>query len=164
RVRTPILALILGFALVSTGCGDSTEGASTLYVRQASPLFKDNESLAKEFLELASKLKKEESDEAELLSRIEYRVLPKARRLARRSARVVPQDEDLAAGHLKLTASWEARALVYAQLVKAWKEDDMQALDSAILTHARILADEDLALEAINKVMEPYQLELHAYP
>jgi hypothetical protein len=152
----PLLALL--------ACTGPPDAAARAYADAMRPLFSRNDELGQQFLSVASRLKKGESDGRSVGEEFERTALPLAKDLAERVAAVAPTDEALVGPHARLVAAWTDRAAAYQACSQAFGAGDTEAFESA---SRRAMAVRDAELDyvdAVNAATLPVGVRIDLYP
>lgn len=146
-------------------CGpDSRKRDAIDYVERIQPLMNDNQTMQREFLDIAAQIKKDEIAPQELADRLKQRVIPRAIALEDAVRAVQPQTEALADVHRGLTRAWSNRAAAYTRMHEAWEAGDLAVFNAAAGDHTTVRKAEARYHQAISAVLEPYDLKLDPYP
>jgi len=147
------------------GCGpDARETATRAYATEMQNLWRENQAIGREFMDVAAQLKKEMLTPDDVAERFDMRVVPRARSLSDKVAALEAGTESLSQVHAGIVRAWEIRADSYEQMNKAWLQADMQAYTRALNDNRSVRKAEDRYLEATNKLLEPYQVTLDPNP
>ena len=128
------------------------------------PLFEENRALGEQFLQLASKVKKNEVDPAAVAAAVSDAAVVKAADMARRAAGVHPTDSQIAGAHGELVMAWKHRAEAYTAVSTAWKANDTAAFDKAVLDAGKASDEEASAAEHLSDVLVPLGVPVDLYP
>lgn len=147
------------------GCGpDARETATRAYATEMQDLWRENQAIGREFMDVAAQLKKKTLNPHDVAERFDMRVVPRARTLSDKVAAMTPGTESLQQVHAGIVRAWEIRADSYEQMNKAWLQADMQAYTRALNDNRSVRKAEDRYLDATNKLLEPYQVTLDPNP
>ncbi|MSQ04193.1 MAG: hypothetical protein EXR71_20275 [Myxococcales bacterium] len=156
------LSTIAILILACTGGGDPDPVAA--YVIALEPAMADNAALAQRFLTEASRIKKVETDGAQLAEVIAKELAPKADELARAAAAVSPMDPRLTDPHAVLVKAWADRAWAYGAMRDAWAAGDLIGWDAAVKKNTQSKLDEERYFGDLNALLAPEGLVLRQYP
>ncbi len=146
-------------------CGpDARETASRAYATEMQNLWRENQAIGREFMDVAALLKKDKIDPHTIAERFDMRVVPRARSLSDKVSVLQPGTESLKQVHAGIVRAWEIRADSYEQMNTAWLQADMQAYTRALNDNRSVRQAEDRYLEATNKLLEPYEITLDPNP
>ena len=127
-------------------------------------LLVDNAALARQFQDLAAKIKKERPAADVVAARFETDFIPAARTLAEGAAGVTPGTRALTELHPRLVDTWSERVQLYESAHAAWKAQDLAALDRAADATLLNRRAEEAWLRDVNIVLAGAELTLEAYP
>ena len=155
--------LLIIFAL--TSCGPTGREADTkAYAVAMQAMFVENEAINREFLDVAGMLKKSEINATGVAERFEERVVPRAQQLAEKVKKVAPGKSGLDQVHSGIVRAWSIRADAYATMSEAVQKGDLAAYTRAMHDNRAVRKAEDRYIEATNKLLLPYQVQLDRYP
>ena len=151
--------------LAFLACGpNSRERAATAYAAEMQLLLDENKAIGREFLDVASSIKKGKLDTHGVAKRFTERVVPRAVDLAKKVEEIEAGTDNLAQVHGEISRAWQIRADAYRQLRIAWNDGDLQSYTRALHDHRAVEKAEARYLEATNTILAPYQLSLDPYP
>ncbi|RME26506.1 MAG: hypothetical protein D6798_06575 [Deltaproteobacteria bacterium] len=165
--RKACLALVApGMLLAPAGCSllDPGDREAKAYVEQMQPIFVQNMELTREFVDIATEVKKGEARPSDIARRFEEKLVPQATALRDAVAAVHPADEELAATHAVLASAWTGRVEVYAELHRAWGEGDLEAFDAARRRNLKLKGAEERYLIDVNRWLAEHDRALDPYP
>ena len=158
RWLLPIGVFILACA------GNPESDAAQAYVATMHPILVENAALAQRFLTEASRVKKKETDGAQLAELLTKELAPKAEALAAEAKAVAPGDPKLDDAHALLVKAWAARATAYGGMKDAWAHGDLAAWDAAMKANTQAKLDEEAYFARVGAVLAPYDLTVDPYP
>ncbi len=161
RPLATIILCIL-WILACTGGGEPHPAAA--YVAALEPAMVDNAALAQRFLTEASRIKKKETDGAQLAEVIAKELAPKAEELSRAAGAVSPLDPRLTVTHAVLVKAWADRAAAYGAMRDAWAAGDLIGWDAAVKKNTQSKLDEERYFTDVNALLAPEGLVLRQYP
>ncbi len=161
--RTALAALAL---LALSGCPllDAGDREAASYVEQMQPIFAQNMELTREFVDVATEVKKGEAQPADIARRFEEQLVPQATALRDAVSTIHPDDETLAATHAGLASAWTGRVEVYAELHRAWGAGDLAAFDAATRRNLKLKGAEERYLIDVNRWLAEHDQALDPYP
>jgi|1048.fasta_scaffold122272_1 hypothetical protein len=127
-------------------------------------LLADNAALARQFQDLAVKVKKDRPAADVVAARFADDFIPAARTLADAAAAVTPGTRALTELHPQLVDAWSERVTLYESAHSAWKAQDLAALDRAAEATVLNRRAEEAWLRDVNIVLAGAELALEAYP
>lgn len=155
--------LLTIFAL--TACGPNEREADTkAYATAMQAMFVENKAINREFLDVAGMLKKSEINATGVAKRFDDRVVPRAQELAADVEKVAPGKSGLNQVHSGIVRAWTIRAESYAAMSQAVQSDDLAAYTRAMHDNRAVRKAEERYIEAANKLLLPYQVQLDPYP
>lgn len=128
------------------------------------PIFAKNLGLAQGFLDIASKVKKGETDGPRIAERLNVELVPLADQLRAEAAGVKPATPALADAHALLLGAWTDRATAYHGMSDAWAKGDLVGFDVSKKKNSQSKIDEEKYFHAANAVTGPYGVVLEQYP
>lgn len=158
----PLFPLVLALTLACTR--DPLAEAGETYVGEMQPLFSQNRALGEQFLQVASKVKKNESDAKAVAAVVSDPVLAAASAMAASAAQVHPMDSQLAGAHGELVAAWKHRSEAYSAVATAWKAQDRAAFDAAVAAAGKAADEEAAAADHLDRVLGPAGVHVDLYP
>jgi hypothetical protein len=159
------LALGVWLASTVTACGDDpATTAARGYADEVNAAFADNLALSQTFLDLASKLKRGESDGAAVAALMTQDLLPRAQKLEAAAGRIQPADPALGDLHAKLRHAWSERAAAYAAMADAWAANDVAAFDAARKRNLQSKVEEEAFVREANAWLAPHGTALDQFP
>ena len=164
NIKVPVRAVaIIAFLILACAGGGEPDPAAA-YVSALEPAMVENAALAQRFLTEASRIKKKETDGAQLAEVIAKELGPKADELSRAAGAVSPLDPRLTEPHAVLVKAWADRAAAYTAMRDAWAAGDLIAWDAAVKKNTQSKLDEERYFTDINAVLAPEGLTLRQYP
>jgi hypothetical protein len=163
----PLVLVMVQLLLISQllACGPGArETASRAYAKEMQTLWGENLAIGREFMDVATRLKKDTIDPHDVAKRFDMRVIPRARKLADKVGALRADTESLQQVHAGIVRAWEIRADSYEQMNTAWLTADMQAYTRALSDNRSVRKAEDRYLEAANTLLAPYQVALDPNP
>lgn len=155
--------LLIIFTL--SACGPSgRESDAKAYAGTMQAMFTENMAIGREFLDVAGMLKKSEVNALDVAKRFDDRVVPRAQKLATKVGEVAPGKSGLDQVHGGIVRAWTIRADSYAAMSEAVQKDDLAAYTRAMHDNRAVRKAEDRYIEAVNKLLLPYQVQLDPYP
>lgn len=156
------LLLLIG-SLV--GCGsDPLQQDVVTYQASVQPLFTRNLVLAQGFLDVASKVKKGETDGPAIAERLSREMTPVADELATAAATIEPRTPQLDAAHAMLVKAWQDRAAAYHAMNDAWAKNDPAAFEAARKRNLQSKLDEERYVQTVNALGTPYGVVIDQFP
>lgn len=162
--RSSIPLRVAALALLWACVGDPLTVAGQTYAGEMQPLFVKNRALGEQFLQVASKVKKNEADATTVANLISPSAVSAAAGLADGAAGVHPTDSQIAAAHSELVAAWRHRADAYSAVANAWKAQDTAAFDKAVHDAGVASDEESAAADHLDKVLAPVGVSIDLYP
>ncbi len=148
-----------------SACGPSErESDAKAYAVAMQAMFEENKAISREFLDVAGLLKKSEVNALGVADRFDERVLPRAQKLANNVEDVTPGKSGLDQVHSGIVRAWTIRAESYAAMSTAVQKDDLAAYTRAMHDNRAVRKAEERYIEAVNKLLLPYQVQLDPYP
>lgn len=144
--------------------GDPLAAAGAAYVGEMKPLFAENRALGEQFLQVASKVKKNEVDATAVAAVVSDSAVAAANGMASRAAGVHPADSQLVSAHGELVSAWKHRAEAYSSVSTAWKAKDTVAFDKAVEDAGKASDEEAAAAEHLSRVLLPAGVSIDLYP
>ncbi len=155
-------ALLIAFL---AGCGsDPVQADVVAYHDAMQPLLGRNLALARSFLDIASRVKKGETDAPRIAERLTTELVPTADTLKSEAERIEPVTPQLGEAHALLVQAWTERAASYHAMADAWAQNDPAAFDSARKKNLQSKLDEERYFQTVNTLSQPYGLVLDQYP
>lgn len=156
--------LTLLIALLA-GCGsDPVQQDVATYHGAMEPLLARNLVLAQSFLEIASQVKKGETDAPQIAERMAKELGPTAEALRAEAEKIEPVTPQLGEAHAVLVQAWSDRAVSYRAMGDAWAQNDPAAFDAARKKNLQSKLDEERYFQTVNALSQPYGLVLDQYP
>lgn len=158
-------ALALGLGCISVlGCADPDRNAAKEYVEVMQPVFADNMVLTRQFVEVATEVKKGEAQPRAIAGRFEQTLIPGAVALRDRVMAVQPESAELAAIHRSLAEAWTGRVDAWSGLHAAWGSTDLDAFDAAVKRNLEVKTSEERYIGEVNAWLAPHELSLRQFP
>lgn len=155
-------ALLIPFLLA---CGrDPLRQDVEAYGAAMEPVLAKNLVLAQGFLDVASKVKKGETDGLRIAERMDKELVPLADELRADAGKIQPSTPALADAHAMLVKAWEDRSTAYHAMSDAWARNDVPAFDVGRKQNVQSKLDEEKYFQAVNGLTEPYGVVLDQYP
>jgi hypothetical protein len=156
------LTLLIAFL---AGCGnDPVQQDVEAYHAAVQPLLGRNLTLAQGFLDIASKVKKGETDGPRIAERLTTELAPAADALQAEISTIEPVTPQLGEAHAVLVQAWTDRAGSYHAMADAWARNDPAAFDAARKRNLQSKLDEERYFQTVNTLSQPYGLVLDQYP
>ncbi len=156
------LALLI--ALVA-GCGtDPVQQDVAAYHDAMKPLLAKNLVLAQGFLDVASKVKKGDTDAPQIAERLATQISPTADELRAEAEKIEPVTPQLGEAHAMLVRAWGDRAASYHAMSEAWSRNDPVAFDAARKQNLQSKLDEERYFQTVNGIAQPYGWVIDQYP
>ncbi|MDP2317300.1 MAG: hypothetical protein Q8P41_30720 [Pseudomonadota bacterium] len=147
------------------GCGtDPVQQDVTAYNDAMRPLLAKNLVLAQGFLDVASKVKKGDTDAAKIAERLATEISPAADQLRVEAEQIEPVTPQLGEAHTLLVRAWTERAASYHAMSDAWAQNDPTAFDAARKRNLQSKLDEEKFFQTVNTISQPYGVVLDQYP
>lgn len=162
--RSIALPVLLLAGAQATACFDPSEREAAEYVVAMQPVLVQNMELTREFVDVATEVKKGKADARGVARRFESSLVPKATALRDAVVAITPQDEELAATHALLAQAWTGRVAVYAELHRAWGAGELDALDNAARTNLELKSTEEQYFSQVNTWLQARDQHLDPYP
>lgn len=143
---------------------DPLAEAGQAYVSDMKPLFAENRALGEQFLQVASKVKKNEVDATAVAAVVSDSAVAAANGMATRAASVHPADSQLVTAHGELITAWKHRAEAYTAVSAAWKAKDTVAFDKAVGAAGKASEEEAAAAEHLSRILLPAGVSIDLYP
>lgn len=156
-------ALLLA-PFLAGGCGDPSQRAADDYVAAMQPVLARNMDLTREFVDVATEVKKGEASARAVARRFESSLVPQATALRDAVVAIQPEDPELAATHALLAEAWTGRVAVYAELHRAWGAGELEAFDAATRTNLDLKDSEQQYFTQANAWLEERGQRLDPYP
>lgn len=137
---------------------------ASAYVDAMQPVLGQNMELTREFVDVATLVKRGDSKPADIAARFEQTLVPGAARLRDAVDAIEPETPELAATHELLVRTWTARAEVYEQIHDGWTALDPDAFDAAVARDMQLKDDERQYFEQVAQLLAAQGLALDAYP
>ncbi len=151
--------------LLALACArDPLAEAGQSYVSEMQPLFAQNRALGEQFLQVASKVKKNEADATAVAGVVSDSAAGEAAAMATGAAQVHPVEAELAGAHGELVAAWKHRADAYTAVSTAWKAKDTAAFDKAVADAGKASDEEAAAADHLERLLEPAGVNVDVYP
>lgn len=142
---------------------DPLTAAGNQYAQEMAPLFQANRALGEQYLQVASKVKKNEATPQEVAT-VSDSTAAAAATLATKATGVHPTEPQLALPHAELSAAWKHRAEAYAAVAAAWKAQDLVAFDKAVASADKAADEESIAADHLDNVLLPAGVRVDLYP
>jgi len=155
--------LLIIFALSACGPSDR-ESEAKAYASAMQAMFGENKAISREFLDVAGLVKKSEINAVGVAERVDERGVPRAQKLATKVEEIAPGKSGLEQVHSGIVRAWTIRAQSYAAMSEAVQKDDLAAYTRAMHDNRAVRKAEDRYIEAANKLLLPYQVQLDPYP
>jgi hypothetical protein len=147
------------------GCGqDPMHDDAAAYHAAMQPLVARNLLLARGFLDIASQVRKGETDGARIAVRLDAELTPLADFLQTEASTLKPATAQLGDAHAVLVHAWSERAAAYHALSAAWTAGDPAALEAARQRNLQAKVEEERYFRTVNELFSAYGLELDQYP
>jgi len=161
-LRLPVSLLLI---FVHLGCGpDAKEMAARAYVQTMTPLLKRNTTLSRTFLDVASKIKRDELTPGQVADRFGERIVPQAEDLRDAVIEVQSTTTRIDEIHLGLVRGWSNRATAYRSMHQAWVDGNLPVFNGAAQDQLTVHKAEKRYFDSMHKVLKPYGLDLPPYP
>ena len=169
RLAGALLALLPLPLVTSTslgaGCTSATQAEAETYVAAMQPLLAENMKLTREFVDVATEVKKGTADPRAIATRFEVTLVPGATALRDQVLAVQPADADLAALHRGLGEAWTGRVDAWAELHRAWGGADLEAFDKAMRRNLEVKAAEERYFTGANTWLSTHgEVTLDQFP
>lgn len=152
----PLLALL--------ACADPDRKAAEAYVAAVQPIFVDNMALNRQFVEVATEVKRNTASPRAIGLRFEQSLVPGAVELRDRVLAITPEQPELAALHQGLGLAWTARVDAWTGVHKAWQDADLAAFDAAVQRNIEVKTAEERYIVELNAWLAPHELSLRQFP
>ncbi|MES2638272.1 MAG: hypothetical protein V4850_02275 [Myxococcota bacterium] len=147
------------------GCGtDPVQEDVAAYHDAMTPLLAKNLVLAQGFLDVASKVKKGDTDAPQIAERLVSEITPAADQLRAEAEKIEPVTPKLGEAHALLVRAWGDRAASYHAMSDAWAQNDPAAFDLARKKNLQSKLDEETFFQTVNTIAQPYGLLIDQYP
>jgi len=156
------LALLI--ALLSGCANDPMEQDINAYHDALTPLLAQNVKIAQGFLDVASKVKKGETDAPRIAERLTTELMPIADELRDGATKIEPVTPQLGEVHALLVQAWSARSASYHAMSDAWAQNDLVAFEAAKNKNLQSKLDEEKYFQKVNALAQPYGFQLDQYP
>jgi hypothetical protein len=156
------LALLIVLALACVG--DSAQQDVLAYESAMAGPLQENEALARLFLELASRVKKGETDGPAIADLLAKDLIPAAAKLDAAARALRPATPALADQHAVLVAAWGGRLAAYQAMLAAWEANDLAAFDAASRKNLESKLAEESYFSHVNEVVAPHGVLIDQYP
>ncbi|MCB9741287.1 MAG: hypothetical protein H6740_01540 [Alphaproteobacteria bacterium] len=163
-MRIALSALLAATALLTACGGDPLAEDAESYHAQLAPTMVQNMELAKQFLDIAARIKKEEMGGDDVLRRWEKRIIPLADSLQSEAQAVEPATPELQALHAELVEAWTARADSYRAMHKAYRDDDPDGFSAAAEANKKSKITEEAYFRKVNATLGAYGFHLDQFP
>lgn len=160
RMLLPALLLLP----ISVGCTDPVQDDAEAYVEAMQPLLVDNMALTREFVDVATEVKRGGGDPRSVAGRFETSLVPAANTLRDQVLAIAPATEELATTHRTLGEAWTARVDVYVELHRSWGAAELDAFDTAMRRNLEVKAAEERYFTAVNAWLAGHELGLDQFP
>lgn len=157
-------ALLLGLPLLGACRGDPVQADAQAYVAQMQPIMVENMALTRQFVDVATEVKRGTIDPRAVATRFEQTLVPGATRLRDEVLAVQPKTEGLATTHRALAEAWTTRVEVYGELHRAWGATELNAFDAAMHKDLEVKAAEERYFTDVNHQLAVYGLGLDQFP
>ncbi len=161
RSMSPHALLIV---LLSSCATDPMEQEISAYHDALAPLLAQNVKIAQGFLDVASKVKKGETDAPRIAERLTTELMPIADELRDGAAKIEPVTPQLGEVHTLLVQAWTARSASYHAMSDAWAQNDLVAFEAAKNKNLQSKLDEEKYFQKVNALAQPYGLQIDQYP
>jgi len=151
-------------AVFSLGCADPEREAAVGYVEFMQPVFVENMALTRQFVEVATEVKKGSAEPRAIAGRFEQALIPGAVTLRDRVIAVQPADAELARIHQGLAEAWTGRGDAWSGLHAAWDASDLDTFDAATRRNLQVKTAEERYIGEVNAWLAPHQLSLRQFP
>lgn len=151
-------------SIVILGCSDPGQEAAALYLADMQPIFVENMALTRQFVEVATEVKKGTAQPRAIAGRFEQALIPGAVALRDRVIEVQPADPELATIHQNLAEAWTGRVDAWAGLHAAWDASDLDSFDAAISRNLQVKTAEERYIGEVNAWLAPHGLSLRQFP
>ncbi len=160
RMASPLLLISL-----FVGCGsDPVEQDVATYQAALQPLLAQNLVVAQGFLDVASQIKKGETDAPQIAERLQKELGPLADSLSAAAGKIEPRTPALGEAHAVLVRAWTDRAASYHAMSDAWTANDLAGFENARRKNLQSKLDEEKFFQTVNGLTEPYGLRIDQYP
>lgn len=129
-----------------------------------SPTLTRNQQLGQRFVELASAVRKGETDGATVAARLDDELIPAADQLRAEAAAIQAKDAEVAAAHAQLVKAWADRTNAWRAAAAAWKKGDLAAFDAADKQTYDAHVGEEKAFTALTTLAQRHGVEFDPYP
>jgi hypothetical protein len=147
------------------GCGvDPARHDVETYDAAMKPVLARNLVLARSFLDIASRVKKGETDGPKIAEQMKTDVVPLADEVEASATKIQPTTPALADAHAILVKAWADRAESYHAMSDAWAKGDLAAFDAARKRNVQSKLDEEKYFQAANAVTSAYGVTIEQYP
>jgi hypothetical protein len=134
------------------------------YQGEMQPLLTRNLVLAQDFLDVASKVKKGETDAPQIAERLAKELTPLADDLQAQAQHIEPVTPQLGEAHALLVKAWSDRAASYHAMTDAWNRNDLPAFEAARKKNLQSKLDEEKFFQTVNALGTPYGVVIDQYP
>jgi len=156
--------LSLGCAALGLGCADPEREAAAGYVEVMQPIFVENMALTRQFVEVATEVKKGTAEPRAIAGRFEQALIPGAVALRDRVIEVQPANAELATIHQGLAEAWTGRVDAWSGLHAAWDASDLDAFDAATRRNLQVKTAEERYIGQVNAWLAGHELSLRQFP
>ena len=129
-----------------------------------SPTLTRNQQLGQRFVELASAVRKGETDGATVAARLDDELIPAADQLRAEAASLRVSDAEVARAHAQLVKAWADRTNAWRAAAAAWKQGDLAAFDAADRQGLQAHVGEEEAIAALGTLARARGVEFDPYP
>ena len=156
---------LLSIIFALSACGPSgRESDAKAYAVSMQAMFVENKAISREFLDVAGMLKRADVNALGVAERFDDRVVPRAQKLATKVEKIEPGRSGLEQVHTGIVRAWTIRAGAYATMSEAVQKSNLAAYTRAMHDNRAVRKAEDRYIEAANKLLLPYQVQLDPYP
>jgi hypothetical protein len=146
-------------------CGrDPMQQDLVTYQGAIQPLLGKNLTLAQDFLDVASKVKKGETDAPQIAQRLATELTPLADDLKAQAEHIEPVTPQLGEAHTLLVKAWGDRAASYHEMSDAWARNDLPGFEAARKKNLQSKLDEEKFFQTVNVLGQPYSVVIDQYP
>jgi hypothetical protein len=128
------------------------------------PVLQINGELARDFRQMAARIRSDELSPAQVRGHLEQRILPHSQRLLDSAAAVQPAGPELAQAHGGLVEAWRERTESWTAMAAAWDAGELAAFEDAMTDAAFASRAEDRAWKQLLERTSACRPALLLYP
>lgn len=152
-------------AVLAVGCGPGeAESDAIAYAAAMESPLRENHLLSERFLDLASKVKKGETDGSAIAEVMARELVPAADALAAKVRGIDPSTPALDDAHAAIVTAWTTRAEAWHAMAAAWTDNDPVAYDAAVKRNLQGKLDEERYFTEVNAVVGELGVVVRQFP